>query len=98
MNLYCALVQLELDKFAETPGVFADYFAGRRGEAMPEEDGDEGDEKEGEDAPEKQKIAAWFTPPPPVPDVLGSVASSGESVEGATIGMNKPTPPPGSLT
>ena len=32
---YCALVQLELDKFAETAPVLADYFAARRGEPLP---------------------------------------------------------------
>ena len=36
---YCALVQLELDKFAETAPVLADYFAARRGEPLPEDGG-----------------------------------------------------------
>ena len=88
---YCSLVQLELDKFCDTAPVFADYFAARRGEPLPVvEDANEGDK--GDAAEKTEKVASWFTLPPPPPDVLGSVAS-GEAVQGEEQ-MLKPTPPP----
>jgi hypothetical protein len=76
---YCALVQLELDKFAETAPVLADYFAARRGEPLPEEpeaardaDADENSAAANADAAgDSPPPVSWFEPPPPVPDVVG---------------------------
>ena len=75
---YCALVQLELDKFAETAPVLADYFAARRGEPLPEEPESLGEADADADAAANADAAgdspppvSWFEPPPPVPDVVG---------------------------
>ena len=99
---YCALVQLELDKFAETAPVLADYFAARRGEPLPEDGGavvrgGEAEAAEGEAAEASEtspSAASWFEPPPPVPDVLGHDPSAGREGEGDEDLNPKPAVPP----
>ena len=106
---YCALVQLELDKFAETAPVLADYFAARRGEPLPEDNPKLGARSGGEAEAAQEKAAeagdadderaspsaaSWFEPPPPVPDVLGHDPSLGREGEGDEDAQLPAVPPP----